>query len=422
MILVPKSKKSQAEQVAVVEEKLEEQIVPLVKTPSRFVVERLGKGFSFNEIKRASIPIDEVKKMRLPIDNRRKTIHQENVEYLGTKFREIIKLREVEFEAIKKIEKKIKENMKNLSSKLSGLSKKEIKNLVEGGVTSVEQLADEDPKVLAKDLGEPVQKISKWIKEAKKAVVEMKYESAIAELKKIKDISRSNAKIMAALGIINLEILADEKPEDLSKDMGVNESITRSWIDEAQKILGKKPHKDIDRGAPIGKVSKKVKTEKITIDDIFNKKDVNKLKDLGIDSLEMLAEEDPIELSSIFGYNKNTILGWINEARRVLGMNPISLHKKEKKKDIEIVKSDIKLESIEEGSELVEDESIESTDILKQLMTIKGLGKTSAEKLIKDGNIKSLNEFKNADLAKLASKTGISEKKLEKFVEELNKQ
>ena len=418
---MPKSKKSQAQQV-VVEEEVKEPTIPMVQSPSRFTLPRLGKGFSINEIKRASVPLDEVKKLRLPVDYRRKSIHQENIEFLGRKFREIMQVKEVQLEAIKKIEKKIKDNIKELSSQLSGLSKKEIKNLIDGGVTSVEQLADEDPKVLAKDLGEPVQKVAKWIKEAKKSLIELKYQDAIADLKKIKDLSTHNAKRMAALGIINLEILADENSKDLSKDIGVNEAIIKEWITEAQNLLGKKPSKDIDRSSPIGKVIKKVITQKASLEDILNKKEINKLKDLGIESLETLAEEDAIDLSSILGVNKNLILGWINEARTLLGKKPVTFEKKKEKKEIQIVESDVELESIESDDKTAEELEFDSSDIIKELMTIKGLGKTSAEKIVEKGNIKSLEEFKNCDISELCESTGISEKKLEKFIDELKKQ
>ncbi|MHA1797181.1 MAG: helix-hairpin-helix domain-containing protein [Candidatus Helarchaeota archaeon] len=412
-----KSKRVKQVETTIIEEDVKVPLIPVIHSPSRFPKPRIGKGFSLNEIKNSSVPLDEILKMKLPIDKRRKTIHQENIEYLGKKFREIMKEREVRLEELKKIEKRIKENIKTLSKKLSGISKKEIKILIDGGVKSVEQLAEEDPKILAKDLGEPVQKVVKWVKEAKKSLIEIKYEEAIKELKKI-DISIHNAKRMASLGIINLEILADEKVKELSKDMGVNENIAKSWIEKAQSITGKKAKKDIERGAPIGKVSKKVVAKEISLDDIMNKKEVNKLKDLGIESLENLAEEDPIELSSILGYNKNKVLTWINEARRLLGKNLKSFEKKKKHAEIKIEKMDVELELDEEPDE---DVSINVKDFIKELMKVKGLGKTSAEKIANEGKIKTMEEFKNVDVSDLAKKTGISEKKLIKFIEEVKK-
>ena len=416
-----KTKKTKQVQAVMVEEPPKE-VIPLIKSPSKFVIKRIGKGFSLSEIKNAAVPLDEVMKMNLPIDRRRKSTHQENIEYLGAKFREIMKSKEVELVEIKKIEKKVKDKVSSLNKALSGLSKKDIIKLVEGGVSSVEQLADEDAKILSKDIDEPVQKVQKWIKEAKKSLVELKYKEAIAELKKLKDISPSNARRMASLGIINLEILADEKAGELSKDMGVKKEIAEAWISEAQKVTGKKPKADIERVAPIGKVTKKVQAKQIGIEDILNKKELKKLQTLGIEDLEMLSEEDPLDISSILGINKNIVIGWINEARKLLGKKSKSFEKKKTEVKIKITKSKVELESMgEESTEEVVKEEVDPKELMSQLTTIKGLGKTSAEKIINSEIIKCLDDLKNADPAELSEKCGISENKLKKFIEEANK-
>jgi len=43
---------------------------------------RKGKGFSLEELKLAGISAKEAKKLKIYIDNRRKSVYEENVEFL----------------------------------------------------------------------------------------------------------------------------------------------------------------------------------------------------------------------------------------------------------------------------------------------------------------------------------------------------
>ena len=133
---------------------------------------RIGKGFSLKEIKAAAIPLDLIKNFspKITIDRRRRSLHDENVAYLGRIFREILSNREEDLLTLKKIDKKKKELVKGLTKGL-GISKNEGKTLVEAGVKSLKQLAEEDAKTLAKDLGIKVAVVNKWKKEAKRAII-----------------------------------------------------------------------------------------------------------------------------------------------------------------------------------------------------------------------------------------------------------
>ncbi|MEM3627938.1 MAG: ribosomal protein L13e [Candidatus Bathyarchaeia archaeon] len=42
--------------------------------------QRLGKGFSREELKKAGLSLKEALKLGIPVDSRRRTAHQENVE------------------------------------------------------------------------------------------------------------------------------------------------------------------------------------------------------------------------------------------------------------------------------------------------------------------------------------------------------
>ncbi len=43
---------------------------------------RKGKGFSLEELKLAGISVNEAKKLKIYIDKRRKSVYEENVEFL----------------------------------------------------------------------------------------------------------------------------------------------------------------------------------------------------------------------------------------------------------------------------------------------------------------------------------------------------
>ncbi len=54
---------------------------PVVKTGNKT---REGRGFSLNELKQAGLTIFDAKRIGIYLDKRRKTVHNENVEYLKT--------------------------------------------------------------------------------------------------------------------------------------------------------------------------------------------------------------------------------------------------------------------------------------------------------------------------------------------------
>ena len=49
---------------------------------SRGRKKRLGRGFSIGELQSAGISLSEAKKLGIYVDKRRRSVHQENVEYL----------------------------------------------------------------------------------------------------------------------------------------------------------------------------------------------------------------------------------------------------------------------------------------------------------------------------------------------------
>ncbi|MFX0132950.1 MAG: helix-hairpin-helix domain-containing protein, partial [Candidatus Hodarchaeota archaeon] len=336
-------KKSKRQTVITSYDKKEKLKIPIVKSPSRIIDKRLGKGFSIKEIKAATIPLSEFNRLNLKIDYRRRTIYDSNVEFLGRKYRELLSEEIIEREALEKLEKREKEIIKNLI-KIPSISKKIAKRLVNTGVKSIEDLMKEDASSLAIDIGEKEKIVNQWIKDSKKFKDLLALDGAINNLCQIDILNKEKARQMASIGIVNLEILAEEDPLILADDLGVSEYLAKEWIKKANQLSKKdikikkttKKEKEVKkREEPLAKVSKKVKTKpkELSLKDIggIGKNDLKKLEALEITTLKQLAEEDPLEISSIVGVGKDQVLKWINSARELLGMPRIEEIKKKKK-------------------------------------------------------------------------------------------
>ncbi len=454
-------KKSKKQTVVVTLEEKEKITVPIVKSPSRILDKRLGKGFSIKEIQAASIPIGEFQRLNLRIDHRRRTIYDSNVEYIGKKYRELLSEELIEREALDKLEKREKDIMKTLT-KIPSISKKYAKKLIGAGVKSIENLIKEDASSLAIDIGEKEKIVNQWIKDAKKFKSLLELDSSINNLTQIDILNEEKAKLMASIGIVNLEILAEEEASVLSKDLGVSEYLANEWINKANALIKKdvkgkkveKKKKEVKkREEPLAKVTKKAKIKPIelSLKDIsgIGKKDLNKLETLEITTLKQLADEDPLEISSILGVGKDQVFGWINKARELLGMPKLEEIKKKKAPKIKkIEKEEVVMEETvdfstleEELEEQIEEELIEKEqeepetseiqkkfviseedkkEILKELLKIKGVGKVSGEKLINAG-IRSIQDLIEANLKELSSSTDIKEQKLQNFIDEAKK-
>lgn len=444
--------KKSKKQAAVLSYEQEEKIdVPIVKSPSRIHDKRLGRGFSLKEIKAASIPIDEFSKLDLLIDYRRKSIYDSNVDFLGKKFRQRVSEELVEKEALDKIEKRVKEYIKDLSQ-IPSISKTNAKKIVDAGVTSIDRLIEEDSASLAHDIGEKVGIVNQWIKDAKKFKNIIALNETIKNLCQINILNEEKAKRLASIGITSVDILAEEDSVTLANELGISEYLANEWIKGANQLIKKETKKkkvEVQREAPLIKAPKKLKVQskELNLRDIggMGKIELNKLKDLEITSLEQFAEEDPDEISSIIGVNKEKVFTWINTARAFLGLPKIDqliIKKKEPKvpkkerKEIEAEIIDLtelgeeieekpeEAEKIEEKKEVSEKKYIISKEdikrILKELNKVKGIGKVTGEKLINAG-IRSVKDLIEADPQELAANSGIKEEKIKQYINNATK-
>ncbi len=407
-------------------------IKPMVSKPETFLKPREGRGFSLKEIQSAAVPLDDAKKLPITIDFRRNSLHDKNVEILSTLYRQIVSKRK---EDEIKIDVTLKEAFRELKQ-LKGIKKAEAKLLIDAGVKSLAALVEEEASSLADDTKIELDKIEKWIELAKQLVKKKGITEALEGLLQIKGMNRTYAEKLVNFGILTLEDLCKEDATILSQDLKISDNVISIWIEDALRLTGKpapskkqkakakkervieepsekleeKPvevpaekleEKPVEKPAkkPKEKVKEEVKEEKKatpTIKDIpgIGKGDLKELKDLGITTIEQLIKEDATEVASITGLEQATIQRWMADARQLIGAPSEPVKPKE-----EILPTEVKIE-----------------DPLTELLKITGMGKKTAEKLIKAG-IKNSTELINADVKDLAKKSKISEKDLKKLVE-----
>jgi predicted flap endonuclease-1-like 5' DNA nuclease len=394
----------------------------IVKKPKKYLKSRKGKGFSLNEIKSASIPLDDAKKLPISIDTRRKSIHDENVRILSALYREVVSKRS---EEKIKFDRSNKEAFKELKQ-LKGIRSNEAKLLIEAGVKSLITLTEEEPASLADDTKILVEKMEKWITQAKSLIVRKKVSDNIEELLQIKGMNKTYARKLVNFGILTIEDLSQENAEILAKDLKLSEKILSIWIEDAMRLTGKpipvkkKPPKKKEEKPPKPKVEKKkVKkppapkvekkkaekppTPKIekkkapTLKDIpgIGKGDIKELKELGITAIQDLVKEEAVEIASITGLNQATIQEWIDNAKGLLGL-PTQ-----------------EVKEVQEEATVTEETT---GDPLKELLKLKGVGKKTAEKLIEAG-FTTCSELADCDPKELSQKAKISEKTAVKITE-----
>ena len=238
---------------------------------------RTGKGFSLGEIQGAGLTAHEAKRLSLRIDRRRKTTHEINIQ------------------AIKAYVKEQKEKLKK---------KKE--------------------------------------EEAKKITLEEAEKQAVTELTKIEGLNKKLAKKLFQNKIDSLEALSSAKAKDIAKKLGVSETRVKLWIEDAKVLTGKvkpepkpEPEKAEEETIAEEVIEEVMKEELADLTKIKNltEEDAKKLAEIGILTLEDLAEEEDVgEISEITGIPQDVVKGWIQEAKK-LTKPPKKAKKKAKKEE-----------------------------------------------------------------------------------------
>ncbi|MGQ9721028.1 MAG: ribosomal protein L13e [Candidatus Jordarchaeum sp.] len=226
---------------------------------------KAGRGFSLGEIKGAGLDVHEAKRLSLRIDRRRKTTHDANITTIKT----YIKQRK------EKLEKRKEEEAKE-----------------------------------------------KPLKEAEK--------QAVSELTKIEGLNKKLAKKLFEIKIDSLDALSSARAKDIAKKIGVSDTRAKLWIQDAEVLTGKvKPEPELEPELEAEEEKEEIAAEEV-VEEIMKeevdltkiksltKEDAKKLAEIGILTVEDLAEEEEvIEVAEITGIPKDLIKVWIQEAKKL---------------------------------------------------------------------------------------------------------
>lgn len=189
----------------------EEEIMPKVKSPSRMVHTKEGKGFSLPEIKEAGKSVQLLKQLGIPIDFFRRSSHAWNVDQLK------------DLKAPKTKKKKKREWVP----------------------------AEHKPKPKPKPQREPLafkkeEKVEEKKKPKKKAPKKKEKKEAVPESEKIPltelmGLGPATADKFKELGVDSVQELMKEDPAELGTLIkGCSEERIRGWIDEGKELIEKK--------------------------------------------------------------------------------------------------------------------------------------------------------------------------------------
>ncbi|MHA1230981.1 MAG: helix-hairpin-helix domain-containing protein [Candidatus Helarchaeota archaeon] len=122
--------------------------------------------------------------------------------------------------------------------KLKGLTKRDAQRLIEAGIKGLKKLGQSIPDELANATGIPVKKLTTWIilaraRERKKF---LETEAAVSELSQLLEIKIDDAKRLVAAGVMGINDLAEESPDLLAEDTGIEIILIKEWIKRAKAI------------------------------------------------------------------------------------------------------------------------------------------------------------------------------------------
>jgi ribosomal protein L13E/predicted flap endonuclease-1-like 5' DNA nuclease len=260
----------------------------------------------------------------------------------------------------------------------------------------------------------------------------MHRKQAIRNLRKLSNVSKSDAEILVDGGIFSITHLAEEDPKTLSKDLDLDNNKVKDFVEAAKsvKLL-------MDAKSTFKKLSK-IKGIK--------KKYITPLLELEVNNIDDLIDSNPEKVAEKLKIELDEVLYWINQAKEIKGIaepeleEDVELPKKKKGKKIlvepeEEFEEKEQLEELEEEIEDIEGEKGETEEITeekteekteemdaeeikenakKELLKCKGIGKKTAEKLI-DVGILSIKDLIKADPIELEEMSGISSTMIEKY-------
>jgi predicted flap endonuclease-1-like 5' DNA nuclease len=212
---------------------------------------RRGRGFTLQELKEADIGLADARWMAIPIDERRCTSHPENVALLKDYLKRISKI---------------------------------------GKEAKVPKPKPKQPT--------PEARPSK----ATTAAIQ-------TDLAELPGITKKMAEDLAAAGVTSIRSLSTTSPHRLSRLMDLKRDRAEKVVDSAKSYM-----RDKSRKAREEKPRKPQITELKHLPDITHDH-LRTLKELGVESLEGLKDEDPRDLSLLTGIPESQIKAWIKIIR-----------------------------------------------------------------------------------------------------------
>lgn len=197
---------------------MEEKVIATVKSPTKGVSPREGRGFSLKEIEASGKSLSLLKELGVYVDLNRRTIHEENVELLK------------QLEKPKEEKKKERAAFVMKEKKPKKKKKKEAytpkpKKTPEKKAPSKKEKAKKEKPAKKKEVAKP--------EETKKEELDIK-------LTDLAGLGPKTAEKLIELGVTDVEALCNEDPKELSMLVsGCSEEKISKWIDEGKELLNK---------------------------------------------------------------------------------------------------------------------------------------------------------------------------------------
>ncbi|NVM27480.1 MAG: ribosomal protein L13e [Candidatus Helarchaeota archaeon] len=246
--------------------------------------------------------------------------------------------------------------------------------------------------------------------------LEISKKDAFKELKQLRGIKSSEAKLLIEAGVKSLKTLMDEDPAPLADDTKIRAEKIEHWIDQAKELVKRKGVTD-------------------SIDELLQVKGVNKtyakkLVNFGILSIEDLSQENAEILSKDLKISEKILTVWIEDAMRLTGKKvpkkkeppkklkeekkkPPKKPKEEKKKPPKKPKEEKKKPPKKPKEEKKKPK--EEKKVPPSLKDLEGIEKGD-RKALKDLGITKLEQLIEEDLEEVASITGIDKADLQRWV------
>ncbi len=220
------------------------------------------------------------------------------------------------------------------------------------------------------------------------AQLDVTKKEAYKELKELRGIKGSEAKLLIEAGVRSLRTLVEEKPDALADDTKIRVEKIDIWINQAKTLIKRK--------GVMASINELLKIKGI------NKTYAKKLVDFGILTIEDLSQENAAILSEDLKLSEKILAIWIEDAMRLTG-KPVPKKKKPIKEKKPPTKKKEKPKKKPEGDKRI-----------IGLKELEGIGKGDLKSL-KDMGITKIEQLIEEDIEEIASISGINKALLQRW-------